>query len=164
MLGPDFRDMLSAFIDQSVEFLVVGAHAMAAHGFARSTGDIDLWIARSEVNAARTIAALKQFGAPLFDLTEDDLVTPGIVFQIGVEPHRNDILTRISGVEFEEAWLTRHEVNVNGLEFAVLGLDDLIQNKRASGRPKDLLDISMLEAGDPEIASDSNDDHPAGDS
>ncbi|MBC8290989.1 MAG: nucleotidyltransferase [Planctomycetes bacterium] len=164
MLGPDFRDMLSAFIDQKVEFLVVGAHAMAAHGFARSTGDIDLWIARSEENAARTIAALRQFGAPLFDLTEEDLVTPGIVFQIGVEPHRIDILTRISGLEFDEAWPGRHNVNVNSLEFAVIGLDDLIRNKRASGRPKDILDISVLEAGDAEIASDSDDDHSAGDS
>ncbi len=145
-LEPDFNDMLSALDDQNVEFLVVGAHAVAAHGYPRATGDFDVWIARSPENARRTMRALKQFGAPLFDLTEADLVTPGIVFQIGVQPCRVDILTRISGVEFEEAWPSRIEVDVDGNRFGVIGLEHLIRNKRATGRPKDLLDVDLLEA------------------
>lgn len=150
MLGPDFRDILSAFIDQNVEFLVVGAHALAAHGHPRATGDLDLWIALSEKNAARTMAALRQFHAPLFDLTEEDLVTREIVFQIGVAPHRIDILTSISGVEFEEAWPSRHEIEISGLQFAVLGREDLIRNKLASGRPKDIIDAETLESEEPD--------------
>jgi len=145
-LEPDFNDMLSALGDQNVEFLVVGAHAVAAHGYPRATGDFDIWIARSPENARRTMLALKQFGAPLFDLTAADLATPGIVFQIGVQPCRVDILTQISGVEFEEAWLSRIEVAVDGNQFGVIGLEHLIQNKRATGRPKDMLDVDMLES------------------
>ena len=145
-LQPDFKDMLFALSDQKVEYLIVGAHAVAAHGYPRATGDFDIWIARSPKNAHRTMLALKQFGAPLFDLTEADLATPGIVFQIGVQPCRVDILTRISGVEFEDAWPSRIEADIDGDRFGVIGLEHLIQNKRATGRPKDIVAADLLEA------------------
>ncbi len=93
MLNTDFRDILSAFNGEKVEYLVVGAYALAAHGFVRATGDIDLWIRCSEKNAENIIRALIKFGAPLSDLTTDDLIKPDLIFQIGIIPRRIDILT-----------------------------------------------------------------------
>ena len=137
--------MLSAFIAEGVEFLVVGAYAMAAHGLPRATGDIDLWIRRSSENAARILRALSVFGAPLMGLTEADLVKPDLVYQIGVAPCRIDIITAIDGVEFDVAWTARLVHNLDGLEVSVIGREDLIQNKRAAGRDKDLVDARWLE-------------------
>lgn len=88
MLNPDFRDMLSAFIAEEAEFLVVGAYALSAHGVPRATGDLDFWIRRGEENAERVLRALQAFGAPTHDLTDSDLHTPDLVFQIGIEPNR----------------------------------------------------------------------------
>ena len=146
MLNPDFRDMLSVCIAEDVEFLVVGAYALAAHGLPRATGDLDCWIRRSEENAARTIRALTRFGAPLGQVTEADLMAPDTVLQIGVEPNRIDILTSIDGVEFDDAWPRRTEADVSGIRVPLLGLAELVSNKRASGRPQDLADIARIEA------------------
>jgi len=93
LLNPDYRDMLSILNDEGVEYLVVGVHALATYGYARATGDIDLWIRCSEENAQRVWRALLRFGAPLQGLTVADLATPEIVFQIGVVPRRIDVLT-----------------------------------------------------------------------
>ena len=103
MLNPDYRDMLSALSEAGVEHMVVGAYALAYHGLPRATGDIDIWVRCSRENAQRVWAALKAFGAPLGDLSLDDLETPGIVLQIGVAPRRIDILTSIDGVEWDAA-------------------------------------------------------------
>lgn len=100
MLNPDFRDMLSEFVSSGVEFLLVGAYALAAHGYPRSTGDIDLWVRADVATANKVYDAITRFGAPLHDLTPEDFSRPGIVFQIGVAPIRIDILTSIDGVEF----------------------------------------------------------------
>lgn len=97
MLNPDYRDMLSAFCEERVEFLLVGAYAVAAHGFPRATGDMDLWIRPTVENARRSWRALARFGAPLDNVTEEDLRTPGIVLQIGVAPRRIDVMTAIDG-------------------------------------------------------------------
>jgi hypothetical protein len=137
--------MLSAFCDQKVEFLLVGAYALAAHGYPRATGDIDLWVQCSNENSQRIWHALKQFGAPVFDLTIEDLQTPGIIFQIGVPPCRIDIITKIDGVEFEPAWENRKRIEIEGLSIHVIGKHDLLKNKKASGRPKDLADVAWLE-------------------
>lgn len=145
MLNPDYRDILLAFVDQNVEFLVIGAYALAVHGYPRATGDIDLWVKCSSDNAQRVWAALEQFGAPLFDLSLEDLSTPGVVFQIGVVPRRIDITTEIDGIKFEEAWPEREEVEVEGISIAVISRNHLLVNKRASGRPKDLIDANWLE-------------------
>jgi hypothetical protein len=143
-MNQDFAEMLGALSDQQAEFLVVGAYAMAAHGTPRATGDIDIWVRPTPENAKRVWAALNVFGAPLMDLTQDDLHTKGIVFQIGIAPNRIDILTRISGVEFEEAWPNRMEITVEGRSIPILGKPDLITNKKMAGRPKDLLDVDLL--------------------
>ena len=145
MLNPDFRDMLSALCEEGAEFLLVGAYALAAHGLPRATGDMDIWIRRSEENAARVWRALQRFGAPLAGLTRDDLKTPDIVFQIGVAPRRIDILTSIDGVQFDEAWPNREAIVVEGLTIGVIGRSHLIRNKKAVGRPQDLADVAWLE-------------------
>src|SRR6186997_403579 len=102
-MSRDFVEMLSALSAAGARFLVVGAHALAAHGAPRATGDLDIWIDATPENAAHVLAALRTFGAPLLDLSAADLCTPETVFQIGVPPARIDILTSISGVEFGNA-------------------------------------------------------------
>ena len=145
MLNPDFHDMLSVLCDEGVEFLLVGAYALATHGLPRATGDMDIWIRCSAENAARVWRALQRFGAPLTGLSEDDLNTPDLVFQIGVAPRRIDILTSIDAVQFDEAWPARRVVEIEGLSVAAIGRLHLIQNKRAVGRPQDLADVAWLE-------------------
>lgn len=146
MLNPDFRDMLSALSAEGAEFMLVGAYALAAHGLPRATGDMDIWIRRSDENAQRVWRALKQFKAPLSRLTIKDLKTPEVVFQIGVAPRRIDILTSIDAVEFDEAWCQRKTVKLEGREFAVIGREHLIRNKKALGRPQDVADVARLES------------------
>jgi len=143
-MNRDFLDMLSALSEAGVDYLVVGAHALAAHGAPRATGDLDIWVRGTPDNAARVIEALTRFGAPLADLTIDDLCAPDTVFQIGVPPSRIDILSGISGVTFEAAWPARMNVTIDGLVVPVLGREHFIANKKASGRPKDLSDLSLL--------------------
>jgi hypothetical protein len=126
--------------------MVVGAYALAFHGFPRATGDIDLWIRRSDENAQRVWRALIRFGAPLFDMKIDDLKTPDLALQIGLAPRRIDILTSIDGVEFDEAWPNRQQVEIEGLTIYVIGRTHLLQNKRAAGRLKDQADITWLES------------------
>jgi len=144
-MNPDFDEILSALSDAGAEFLVVGAHALAAHGHPRATGDLDLWVRPTPENARRVWRALLSFGAPLTDLAQDELARPGLVFQIGVVPRRIDILTEISGVAFDDAWDRRLEAVVEGRRLPILGRDDLLANKRATGRAKDLGDIAFLE-------------------
>lgn len=144
-MNRDFRDLLAEFNARGVEYLVVGAHALAAHGHVRATKDLDVWVRADSANAPRVLAALRAFGAPLHDLTEADLVTPGVVFQIGVPPLRIDVLTAIDGVTFEEAWPDRLQTQFAGIPAAVLSRHHTIQNKRAAGRTQDLADIECLE-------------------
>ena len=145
MLNPDFKDMLSCLKEERVEFLIVGAYALAAHGFPRATGDIDIWVRNSPDNAYRIMAALKKFGAPTSNITEEDFKSPDMVVQIGVEPCRIDLLTRISGVEFDAAWENKISVTVDDIEVYVLSKADLLKNKLATGRDKDQGDITWLE-------------------
>lgn len=155
MLNPDYRDMLCILNDEGVEYLVVGAHALAAHGYPRATGDIDLWIRCSDENAKRVWRALCRFGAPLQNLTLTDLATPDIVFQIGIEPRRIDLLTSIEAVNFENAWPRRKSIMVDAIPISVIGRDDLLQNKRNTGRTKDLADAEWLEAHPPDATERS---------
>lgn len=144
-MNPDFVEMLSELSAAGAEFLVVGAHALAAHGLPRATGDLDIWVRADEKNAPRVLEALRRFGAPLFDLSLEDLSKPGTVFQIGTAPARIDILTGLSGLSFEEAWPRRMAVTIGETSVAVIGREDLIHNKRATGRPQDLVDADRLE-------------------
>ncbi len=146
MLNNDYSDMLHALADEKVKFLLVGAYAMATHGYPRATMDIDLWVMASPDNADAVLRAVKRFGAPLHDVTSADLQKDDTVFQIGVAPRRIDLLTGVSGLTFEEAFAHSIEAIVDGISLHVLSLDDLIRNKKASGRTKDLADVEMLES------------------
>lgn len=148
-MNPDFRDMLSALIEEEAEFLIVGAYAMAIHGLPRATGDIDLWVRPTQANAKRVWRALESFGARMGKLECADLSTPDIVFQIGIAPRRIDLLTSISGVSFGDAWDDRLTLDIDGLRLNALSRHQLIVNKRAAGRPKDLADAAWLEESDP---------------
>lgn len=143
-LNPDFRDMLYALNVADADFLVVGAYAVAAHGHPRATGDLDIWVRADVDNASKVVAALSAFGAPMDQISEEDFASPSIVFQIGVPPGRIDILTDLSGVDFGTAWDSRISITIDDITFPVLGRADLVANKRASGRPKDLADLDAL--------------------
>ena len=145
MLNPDFKDILSAFIKEKVEFLVVGGYAMAFHGYVRATGDIDLWIHCSDENAEKVWRAVQTFGAPLFDLNMEDLKTLGMVFQIGLVPSRIDVITQIDGVDFEDAWKEHKTVEIENLQIPVIGKTQLLTNKKSTGRAKDRNDALWLE-------------------
>ena len=148
MFNPDFKDMLLALSDARIDFLLVGAYAVAVHGHPRATGDLDLWVRPDAETAPKVYRVLADFGAPLHDLTVDDLATPGMVFQIGVEPSRIDILTAITGVAFDDAWENRLFIELDDIKLNVIGRDDLIVNKRACGRPKDIADAETLDPTD----------------
>ena len=141
----DFEEILLAFNAAEVNCLVVGAYAVAAYSRPRATGDIDLWVDLSADNARRVFHALARFGAPLEGVSEDTFREPEIAFQIGVAPVRIDVLTSIDGLSFDEAWPNRVASSVGDVPTHVLGRLDLIRNKKASGRPKDLADLERLE-------------------
>ncbi len=128
--------------------MLVGAYAVAAHGLPRATGDIDLWIKCSDDNAQRVWRALIKFGAPLSNLTKEDLTKAGTVIQLGNSPRRIDILTEITGVDFITAHADQIVVSLEGLEVPVIGRSHLIKNKRAVGRPQDQADVARLEANE----------------
>ena len=150
MLNPDYRDILSVFFEENIEYLLVGAYALAAHGYPRATGDIDLWIRPERENAERVMRALARFGAPLTGVKISDFAEPGIVFQMGIAPRRIDVLTVIDGVTFEPAWQAREEIEIEGITVPVISRFHLTQNKRAAGRPKDRADLTWLEGDERE--------------
>jgi len=118
---------------------------MAAYGYPRATMDIDIWVMPAPENAEAVLRALRRFGAPLQNITREDLQTDGTVFQIGVAPRRIDIITTASGLDFEEAFRRSMAVDIEEIEVRIPSLADLIRNKRASGRTKDLADVEALE-------------------
>ena len=146
MLNEDYRDMLHALTDEKVKFILVGAYALAAHGYPRATMDIDIWVMPSPENADAVLRALRRFGAPLHNLTKKDLLKDGTIFQIGVAPRRIDIITSASGLKFEPTYRNSISVNIEGIEVRIPSIDDLILNKRATGRTKDLADAEALES------------------
>jgi predicted nucleotidyltransferase len=147
MLNEDYKDMLQCLLEENVKFLLVGAYAVAVYGYPRATKDIDLFVRASADNASNLMRALTRFGAPLAEVSEADFATEGIVFQIGTNPRRIDILTRISGVDFEQAYANRETIVLEGLSIPVIGLADLLANKRATGRTQDAADIERLLSG-----------------
>ena len=145
MIHQDYKDMLLALSEENVKFMLVGGFALAAHGHPRFTYDIDFFVMVSPDNAKAVMRALKRFGAPLMGVTEADFEQKGIVFQIGVPPVRIDIITKIEGVSFDEAYPRALVTEWEGVTIRVLSLQDLLVNKRAVGRPKDLADVALLE-------------------
>ena len=144
-MNQDFKELLLAFNEHNVEYLIVGAHALAAHGHVRATKDLDLWVRPDEKNAQRVLRALSVFGAPLGDLTADDLTKKETMFQIGLPPLRIDIITGIDGVEFADAWPDRLETVFGGVPASVISRHHLITNKKTAGRLQDLADVEQLE-------------------
>lgn len=146
MLNEDYKDILHALSDEKVRFLLVGAYAIAAHGYPRATMDIDIWVMPSPDNADAVLRALRRFGASLQNLTKEDLQKDGTIFQIGVSPRRIDIITSASGLQFEPVYQNSIPVNIEGIEVRIPPIDDLIVNKKATGRTKDAADVEVLES------------------
>lgn len=146
MFNPDYKDLLRLFAEHGVEYVVVGAYAMAAHGVVRATGDIDLFVRPTAENALAVYDALAEFGAPLAGITADDFAAAGTVYQIGVVPSRIDILTEIDGLSYDQAGSVM--LNVDELSVPFLDLESLKRNKASTGRAKDRLDLELLEETD----------------
>ena len=144
-MNQDFLDLLSAFNAAEVRYLVVGAYAVGVHGHQRATKDLDIWIEASPDNSVRAVSALRAFGAPLGDLKAVDFETPGSGFMMGNPPRRIDVLTHIDGVRFEDVAPRSVAANFAGVTARVIGLDDLLANKRTAARPQDLADVHILE-------------------
>ena len=140
----DFRDLFSCFAAADVRFLVVGAHAVIHFTQPRYTKDLDVWIDATEENARRTYLALTQFGAPLANVTPEDLAHKEMVLQIGVEPNRIDVIMGLEGLSFDACHARSVETTYGGVPIRVLALDDLIDAKRRADRPQDRLDIEWL--------------------
>jgi hypothetical protein len=148
MVNRDYRDLFGALNAARVDYMIVGAYAVAVHGHVRATKDLDVWIKPTPENAARLFHALQQFGAPMEGLTESEFSEPGMILQLGFPPVRIDILTSLAGVTFEEAWSTRVHASYGDQQVSVISREHLITNKRAAGRLQDLADVEALESGD----------------
>ncbi len=144
-MNSNFRDLLSALNDADARYLLVGGYAAAVHGEPRFTKGLDVRVQTSVDNAHRVRSALAQFGAPLSMFPIEEISRPELVFQLGVAPHRIDILTQLTGLEFDKAWPHRVRALFGGVDTWFIGVDDLIANKRATARPQDLRDVEVLE-------------------
>ncbi len=141
----DFSALLAAFNDAGVDYLLIGGRAYSFHDEPRYTTDYDLWIRPTKDNAKRAYAALVRFGAPLDGITHDDLIDPDSYYAMGVPPNRIGVLSAIEGITFDDAWPHRVDGTHGEERMWVIGIDDLITNKRAVGRPSDLIDVERLE-------------------
>jgi predicted nucleotidyltransferase len=143
-VNSDFSDLLRIFNAHNVKYLVIGGYAVVQYTEPRFTKDLDVLISTDAANAEAVYAALHEFGAPLTDLTPKDFSEVGFFFQMGVPPVRVDVLMGIPGIQFDECWSRRVEVDFEGLKVIFISKDDLIASKRAAGRPQDLIDADML--------------------
>lgn len=143
-LPPDFKEFLKLLNANSVEYLLVGSYAVGYHGYPRATVDMDVWVATSQVNAHKIVAVLKNFGFDVPGLSPELFLTEGQVVRMGVPPIRLEILTSISGVAFEECYAERVVDELDGVRANLISLKHLKQNKKASGRNKDLNDLENL--------------------
>lgn len=144
-LHKDLHEFVALLNSAGVRYVIVDGHAVAFHGHPRYTGDIDFFIERSEDNAARVEKVLRDFGFGQTGFQAKDFLEPESIVQLGRPPNRIDLLTTISGVTFPEAWANRVSGLLDDIPVSFLGRDDLLKNKRASGRPQDLADLSNLE-------------------
>jgi hypothetical protein len=143
-LEKDLREFIELSNALNVRYLVVGAFAVAYHGYPRYTADIDLFIERSEENAERLVQVIQSFGFEDLQLSAEDFLQEDQVIQLGVAPNRIDLLTFLSGVTFQEAWSTREHGEINGLMVPFISKEMLKRNKAASGRMQDLADLEHL--------------------
>ena len=146
-LAPDFDEFIGSLIAHGVEFVIVGAYALAFHGAPRFTGDLDILVRPAPGNAARLLTALEAFGFPIRELSPEMVVDPRRMLEMGVPPVQIHVMSAISGVEWDEAWSDRVEGPLGSHRVHFLGRETYLRNKRAAGRPKDLADIDALEPG-----------------
>jgi hypothetical protein len=140
----DLIDLLLALNAEGANYLIVGGYAFALHGRLRATKDVDIFVGTDPDNGKRVWRALEAFGAPLTDLTHDDLASPDTFFVMGRAPNQIDVITTIDGVSFDDAWENRVESQLGGVAVHYISRDDLIANKEAAGRPQDLVDVAEL--------------------
>lgn len=145
MLDKDLRELLALFNTTGVEFLVVGGHAVAFHGRPRLTDDLDLFVRPDLTNGERIVQALQQFGFGSRELTPADFLADDRVIQLGRAPNRVDLLTRLYGVDFSDAWGRRVAARLDDAQVWIISREDLIKNKRETGRTQDLADVEFLE-------------------
>jgi predicted nucleotidyltransferase len=143
-LHPDFRDFLRLLNSHGVRYLVVGGYAVGYYGYPRATGDMDIWIAVSDVNAEKTAQALRDFGMPRDEVTKDLFKETGKIIRMGVPPVRIEVITGASGVDFEACYARREVIDIDGIPVGFISLEDLKTNKKACGRFKDLDDLEHL--------------------
>lgn len=144
MLSPDFREFVQLLEKHNAEYLVVGGYAVGIHGRPRYTGDLDVWVNPTSVNAKNVLNAVNDFGFSSYGLTISDFETKGNIIQLGYPPLRIDIITDIDGVDFDECYKNRKPIILDGLSVNFIGFDDLVKNKKASGRYRDLDDLRNL--------------------
>jgi len=144
LTSSDFRELLNLFEKHKIRYLIVGGYAVMKYSEPRFTKDLDIFIAIDQENAKAVFTALKEFGAPLENLTSDDFAHKGYFYQMGRPPLRVDIMMSIPGIEFEEAWKNREIVQLQNLKIPFISRSHLIRAKQASGRPQDKIDIEKL--------------------
>lgn len=144
LTNSDFRELLNLFEKHRIRYLIVGGYAVMKYSEPRFTKDIDVWIATDPKNANSVYVALKEYGAPLVNLTADDFTHQDSFYQMGRSPLRVDIMMSIPGVEFEDAWKNREDVELDGLKIPFISRSDLIRAKEVSGRPQDKIDVDKL--------------------
>lgn len=144
MFSQDFREFVELLIKHKSEYLIVGGYAVGIHGHPRFTGDLDIWLNPSSENAQRIIECVNEFGFSSFGLRKEDFLNPENVIQLGYPPLRIDLMTHIDGVSFLECFQNRKEVEIDGLIVNFIGYQDLIRNKKETGRLRDLDDIDHL--------------------
>lgn len=145
MLNQDFKEFIQSLNDNNVNYLVIGGYAVAFHGYPRYTKDIDIWIERSQQNAANMVQALDQFGFGSLGLQTDDFLKKDQIIQLGYAPNRIDILTSVAGVEFTDCYAKRINTKVDEITISFIDLASLKTNKKAVGRMQDLADLENLE-------------------
>ncbi len=145
MFSKDFKEFVELLIKNNVEYLIVGGYAVSIHGYPRYTGDLDIWLNPTKENAKRILDSVNAFGFSSFKLTGEDFTKEANVIQLGHPPLRIDLLTEIDGVTFEEGLKNRKEVTIEGVKFNFIGYNELLKNKKQTGRLSDLNDIDKLE-------------------
>ena len=144
-MDSNYLDMLRCLNKAGVDYIMVGGWAVNLHGYVRATIDLDIWILADQENARKVYAALGEFGAPLGEVKPEDFAQDGTIFQIGVAPCRIDVINKIDGVKYAEASPRAIQKTIEGVPVRIISREDLIVNKRASGRTKDLADAEILE-------------------
>ncbi len=146
-VNPDLKELFKILNDHGVEYLIIGAYAVIYYTAPRYTKDLDIWVRPTPENARKVWAALEKFGAPLADITEKDFTDKEMIYQIGVEPNRIDVMMGVSGLKFSDVWNNRETSTYGGIPIWIISRDDLIRTKETAGRPQDLIDAESLKKG-----------------